>query len=125
MLFRREIDPRRFGGDMVRTILDVRELVTALPRRIDKISKNIEHGNFKVHIELENYVETIRGLVDKVSHSFNRLSLAIIIAALIIAASSLLPLFKGGSETGRNILIGIMGLLSVIWVIWMFKSRKS
>jgi ubiquinone biosynthesis protein len=124
MLFRREIDPKRIGGDVVRTFLDMRELLTALPRRIDKISKNIEHGHFKVHIELENYVETVRGLVDRVSQSFNRLSLAIIIAALIMALSSLLPLFKDRGNTGRYFLIGLMGFLSLIWAVSAFRSRK-
>jgi len=126
MLFRREVDPKRFGGDIVRTALDLRELITALPRRIDKISKNIEHGNFKVHIELENYVESIRGMADRMSRSFNRLSLAIIIAALLVAVSSLAPLFKDSRQFGGYVRAGTgaLILLSAAWIISIMRSKK-
>jgi len=127
MLFRREMDPRQFGGDVIRTFLDLRELVTALPRRIDKISKSIEHGHFKVHIEMDNYVETIRGMVDRIGHSFNRLSLAIIIAALLIAVSTLVPLYHGVKFFGRTLPeLGLIALavLSLIWIFSTLRSRK-
>lgn len=128
MLFRREMDPRNFGGELVRTFLDMRELLTALPRRIDRISKSLEQGHLKVRIEMDSYVETLHKMVDRMGQSFNRLSLSIIIAALLIAASTLMPRYEnvkiGWFSLPGLTLITLCALL-VVWVISLIRSGKS
>ncbi len=125
MLFRRELDFRQFGGDMVRTFLDLRDLMAALPRRLDRISKNIEQGHLKVRIEMDSYVETARSMVDRLSQSFNRLSMSIVLAALLIVVALILPDRDSAVAFGmslREIALGCVLLLSAAWIISLFRS---
>jgi ubiquinone biosynthesis protein len=125
MLFRRELDFRQFGGDMVRTFLDLRDLMAALPRRLDRISKNIEQGHLKVRIEMDSYVETARSMVDRLSQSFNRLSMSIVLAALLIVVALILPDRESAVAFGmslREIALASVLLLSAAWIISLFRS---
>ncbi len=125
MLFRRELDFRQFGGDMVRTFLDLRDLMAALPRRLDRISKNIEQGHLKVRIEMDSYVETARSMVDRLSQSFNRLSMSIVLAALLIVVALILPDRESAVAFGmslREIALACVLLLSAAWIISLFRS---
>ncbi len=125
MLFRRELDFRQFGGDMVRTFLDLRDLMAALPRRLDRISKNIEQGHLKVRIEMDSYVETARSMVDRLSQSFNRLSMSIVLAALLIVVALILPDRDSAVAFGmslREIALACVLLLSAAWIISLFRS---
>ncbi|HOX28133.1 MAG TPA: AarF/ABC1/UbiB kinase family protein [bacterium] len=127
MLFRRELDPRHFGGDVVRTFLDLRDLATALPKRLDRISKSIERGQIKVRLEMDSQIESLKRLSDSIGRSFNRLSLSIIIAALLIAVSALIP--QVGSVRFLNwsmkeLLLTALVILPVVWIISLFRSGK-
>ncbi|HOO56392.1 MAG TPA: AarF/ABC1/UbiB kinase family protein [bacterium] len=127
MLLRKELDPRNFGGDVVKTFLDVRDLLSAMPKRLDKISKNIETGHMKVRIEMDNYLDTIRGMVENVGQSFNRLSLAIVIGALLIALSSLVPRYDSIMLFNwplHDVALVALIAMAGIWIMSVFRSGK-
>lgn len=127
MLLRREMDPRNVSKDMIRTAIDLRDLLTALPRRLDKISKGLEQGQFKVRIELESYIESAQEMVENVGKSINRLSLAIIIAALLISSAMILPKYEGVTLFGKSlseIIIIALLIFAIIWIISIFRSGR-
>ncbi len=127
MLLRREMDPRNMGKDFIKTAIDIRDLVIAMPKRLDRISRGLEEGQLKVKIELENYVDTIKGTVDRAGQSVNRLSLAIILAALLISASTILPRYDDVTVFGKSlpdILIITLLIMAVVWIAAIFRSGR-
>ena len=89
--------------DMNKHIFD---FVSSLPVDLNEILKKIKNGNLKIefeHVGLENFESTV-------AKSFNRLSISIVIAAILIGSSMLLishipPLYKNIS------IFGIAGFL--------------
>jgi hypothetical protein len=65
--------------------------------------------------------------VERIGHSFNRLSLAIIIAALLIAVSSIIPLYHNVKIFGLSlpgIGLGSLVVLTAVWIISIMRSGK-
>lgn len=127
MLLRREMDPRNMGKDIMKTVIDMRDLVFAMPKRLDRISRGLENGQLKVKIELENYIDTLKDTVDRAGRSVNRLSLAIILAALLVSASMIMPMYEDVTLFGRSlpdIIIIALLVLAGVWVFAIFRSGR-
>lgn len=124
MLFRRELDFRNMGGEAAKLIIDTRELVTALPKRLNKITRSLEQGQFKVKLEMEQYVDTAKGLTRKLGNSVNRLSISIVIAGLLIMFSRMTQSNRPvlGNFTFSEISMGSLVLLSAVWIFAIIRS---
>ncbi len=128
MLFRRELDPANFSREMVKTMIDMRDLFTALPKRLDRISRNLEEGHLKVRIEMENYIDSAKDSVESVGRSVNRLSMAIVVGALLIASSSIVHEYQGIEVFGvsvADIILIILLMLSGGWIFGLLKSSGN
>lgn len=127
MLFERELDPRNLGAEAAKMLLDTRDLVSVLPKRLNKITKNLEQGQFKVKLELERYVDTVRDTMRKVTNSVNRLAMAIVLAALILLVGQALPrdavLFHSWSLA--EITLTVLLALSLILALAIWRSGRK
>ena len=126
MLFQREMDPRNLGSEAAKMLLDTRDLVSVLPRRLNKITKSMEQGQFKVKLELERYVDTLNSVMRRMSNSVNRLALAIVLAAVILLASRIIPgdqVLVPGWTVGQATLIVLL-VLAVILTFAIWRSGR-
>jgi ubiquinone biosynthesis protein len=82
-IVRERFSPRRFKKELEEVSLDYVTLIHDLPRSIDNILKIIEDGELKIRMEHSN-LKKIAARLDIVS---NRISLAIIIASIIVGTS--------------------------------------
>jgi ubiquinone biosynthesis protein len=113
------MDPRQILRNMRGAMQDASDLATRLPDDVNAILSKFRQGNFqlKVHHEhLENLTKTL----DK---SSNRISFALIIAALLIGSSLLVP--QQGMVLGLVTLqtLGIFGYIAAVIIgLWLIVS---
>jgi ubiquinone biosynthesis protein len=113
------MDPRQMLRNMRGAMQDASDLATRLPDDVNEILSKFRQGNFqlKVHHEhLENLTKTL----DK---SSNRISFALIIAALLIGSSLLIP--QEGNVLGLMTLqtLGIFGYIAAAIIgLWLLAS---
>jgi ubiquinone biosynthesis protein len=113
------MDPRQILRNMRGAMQDASDLATRLPDDVNAILSKFRQGNFqlKVHHEhLENLTKTF----DK---SSNRISFALIIAALLIGSSLLVP--QQGNVLGLVTLqtLGIFGYIAAAIIgLWLLVS---
>jgi len=101
-LVRERLSLQHLGGRAMRTLRDMEQLVQVLPRRLDALSSQLEHGDLTVGIDLRR-LQSVLAKLDKIA---NRLSFSILVAALIIG-SGLIILGGEAVSTWRLPLIGI------------------
>ena len=98
--------PKRVGKELFETAYEMDKLAKVLPGQVRQLMKKLVNDKFTidfVHIGLEN-------IVDEIDRSSNRLSLGLIISALIIGSSLIMTTGKGPLFLGFPIL-GIAGFL--------------
>lgn len=98
--------PKKMGKEFFETAHEVDKLVKVLPGQVRQLMKKLVSDKFTidfVHFGLEN-------LIDEIDRSSNRLSLGLIISALIIGSSLIMTTGKGPLFLGFPIL-GIAGFL--------------
>lgn len=126
-LFRRELDPKQILASTVRGLLDLRDLVNVLPKRLNKITRAMERSEYKMRIELDNLPDTLRQYSRSLARSANRLSFAIVLAALIIGAPSLLSMNKDPiihTFTAAHIAQFGITAVTVAWLISLLRSGR-
>jgi len=118
--FRRQrLDPRRMFREARGSLAELRELVYRMPEDFNAILTKLRHGEIQMrvrHEHLENLVKTL----DK---SSNRISFALIIAALLMGSSLLVP--QQGSLFGLLHMqtLGVLGFTTAaIMGIWLLLS---
>jgi ubiquinone biosynthesis protein len=82
-LLRKRFSPEQLKEKAESVLMDYASVARTLPRDIDNVLKMIEAGEIKIHMEHAN----LRRLTNKIDILSNRLSLAIIIASIIIGTS--------------------------------------
>ena len=90
-----------------------------LPSTIDRMLRRASRGEIRVAIVPRDY----QGLVDQVSELINRLAFALVVAALVIGASSVLS--ASGVPDWLRVVgeIGLVGALGVtVWFFWSIIS---
>jgi ubiquinone biosynthesis protein len=95
-----------------------------IPRRIARIANKIERGDLAIRFEHEN----LGGLIRTLENASSRLTLGIILAALIIGSSMLITTTVGPSMFGVPA-IGVVGyLISAVIGLWLafniIRSRR-
>ena len=116
--------PKRVGKDFLETAHEMDKLAKVLPGQVRQLMKKLVNDKFTidfVHFGLEN-------LIDEIDRSSNRLSLGLIISALIIGSSLIMttgkgPLFLGFPILGISgfMLAGFLGFLLAAVII---RSKK-
>ena len=81
----RDIEPAAVLRNVRRAIQDAGELASRLPEDLNSVLTKFRQGRFGVHVHHE-HLETLTKTLDK---SSNRISFALIIAALLVASSLL------------------------------------
>ena len=103
-LLARRLDPRRQARATVRVLRDLREFGRSVPRQLTRIFQKMIEGKFAVDFVHQGY----EPMIDEIDRSSNRISLALIISALIIGSAVI-------SHSGRGPLLwdfpvfGILG----------------
>jgi len=123
-LTRSRFDPARAAKSLTQSITDIREIVGLFPFEIRRIVRKLRRGELIVPLEHRN----LENLVSEIDRSSNRLSFALIIAALIVG-SSLLIRADVGARIFNVPLIGLLGFLFAgvlgVWlVIGILRSRR-
>ncbi len=94
-------------GNLLQSALDAGQLAQELPSRLDRITASLAEGKFRVEVdavERDEWIQTLRGAA-------NRLTLGLVVAALIVGSSLLVRV-----ETGFTIL-GYPGLAAIFFGI--------
>jgi len=123
-LIRKRMSPSSIAGNTMETIMDYQKLTKNFPSKMERILDKFSAGNFAIdffHKGLEDFM----GEIDR---SSNRLTVGIIIAALIVG-SALVLAFGGGPELFGYPILGILGFTTAgflgLWLaIFIIKSRK-
>jgi ubiquinone biosynthesis protein len=115
----REFDPRNIKRNFQKLIRETADLVTKLPEDINLILSKFRLGLIQIRVQHEH----LENLVHTLDKSSNRISFAVIIAALLIASSMLVP--QQGNVLGlvRLQTLGVLGyVIAAIVGIWLIVS---
>ncbi|MEO1958473.1 MAG: AarF/ABC1/UbiB kinase family protein [Nautiliaceae bacterium] len=121
-LYKRDFSPFsiiKHSHEINKSLLD---FIISAPESFNEIISKIRDGSLKIefeHIGLENFEEAVK-------KSFNRLSISIIIASILIGSSMLLSAKIPPTISGLSIL-GVGGFLFafVLGVFWIFSILKD
>jgi ubiquinone biosynthesis protein len=119
------IDPRRMLADLRRNLRTVVETLAHLPEDLDAVVRQFRRGQFQMRVHHEH----LDNLVQMLDRSSNRLSFALIIAALLVGSSMLVS--QEGNVLGlvRLQTLGILGYVAAaamgIWLlVSILRSRR-
>jgi len=123
-LTRSRFDPTRAVKSIMQGLGDIRGIVNVLPFELRRIVRKLRRGELIVPLEHRG----LENLIGEIDRSSNRVSFALIIAALIVG-SSLLIRADVGARVFNVPLIGLLGFLFAgvlgIWlVIGILRSRR-
>ncbi|NQV01039.1 MAG: AarF/ABC1/UbiB kinase family protein [Bacteroidia bacterium] len=82
-LFARQFDPKTIAREVFDTLKEYYRLIMELPSELNEIIYKIKEGRFKTLIEIKGF----EPLVEELEQTSNRVSIAIVLAALIIGGS--------------------------------------
>jgi len=121
-LMYRRYDPRRRFRDLLNVFDDFSNLVEELPQGLRDTLRRINAGELRIQFEHRN----LEKLTKEFNQSSNRISSAVIIAALIIGSSLVMQVPSGPNFFGFP-LLGILGYLvaSVLGLILLWNIFRS
>lgn len=125
MLFRRELDPQKMLASSFKGLLDLRDLLNALPRRLDKITRAVERGEYKSKTEIINLNTALREYSKIQGRSFNRLAVAIVIGALILALPQLATLTPRPLVFGLDAVHAAFAAAAALGAVWLVSTFRS
>ena len=101
---------RRVAGDTV-------SLLSSLPGQLRHALRALRQGRFNLNLD----VERLKAFGDQVAHSANRLTVGIVVAALIVGSSIVMTVEGGPTLLGLP-LFGLLGFLGAavggVWLVW-------
>jgi ubiquinone biosynthesis protein len=115
-------DPRFLARDAIRAGEDTVTMLATLPRELTAIVTALRSGRLKIPTEIEGYAQAE---VER-ARSANRVSLSLMVSALLVGSSILLAAGGGPSVLGLpgNGILGVLGLLTAgggyLWIAWGF-----
>ncbi|NQV32820.1 MAG: hypothetical protein HQ515_09005 [Phycisphaeraceae bacterium] len=115
----RDFEPKQFARHLTRALQDAGELAWHLPDDINTILSKFRQGKFLVRIQHEH----LEHLIQTLDTSSNRISLSLIVAALLVGSSLLVP--QTGTVLGLFDLqtIGLAGyILAAVIGLWLVIS---
>jgi ubiquinone biosynthesis protein len=123
---RQQFSPRTWGENVLRGGQEWSNLVLTLPRRLSHLLDDANTGNLSVNLRLPEIPDAMARL-DRIA---NRLSVSILLAALIIGLATLVPAFNLAEQWGlviTLILVSFAGAsLLGLWLIFsIWRSRRK
>jgi len=82
-LFTRQFDPKTIAREVFDSLKEYYRLIMELPSELSEIIYKIKEGRFKTQIDIKGF----EPLVEEIEQTSNRISIAIVLAALIIGGS--------------------------------------
>jgi ubiquinone biosynthesis protein len=117
-LMKQQFHPKRIASEVYDAIKEYYRLIMEFPSEINEIIYKIKEGKFKTMIEVKGF----EPLMDHVDSASNRISAAIVVAALIIGAS-IISQFEQSRMAGI-IIFGIAGIFGFWLLIKLFRKNK-
>jgi len=116
--------PRNLGPRLIKTGVDWSDLFGLLPRIGSQLLVQAERGRLGVTLEHKG-LDRALGRLDRLG---NRISLSVLLAALIVGLALLIPAFNLGEEVGLATVVVIVGFVGVsllgIWLAFsIWRSR--
>lgn len=115
----RNLEPKHLLRQLRKALEDAGDLATRIPRDLNTVLGKIRQGTFELRVHHEH----LDALTRTLDHSSNRISFALIIAALLVASSLLVP--QKGTVLGLFDLqsMGIFGyIIAAIIGAWLLIS---
>jgi ubiquinone biosynthesis protein len=108
--------PRVLARQGLREIGDLARLLSALPHDLRRMLRSVRDGQLRHHID----IEYLRQFSRQIDHSANRLTVGVVLAALIVG-SSITMTVKGGPTLLGLPLFGLLGFvgatLAGVWLL--------
>lgn len=98
--------PRAVARQGARALVDTAGLLAGLPRELRRLLRTARGGHFRHHIDVEH----LKQFSTQIGHSANRLTVGVVLAALIIGSSITLTVEGGPTLLGLP-LFGLLGFL--------------
>jgi ubiquinone biosynthesis protein len=108
------------SGSVITTLLESRDFVQGLPWRVNRALDAIGEGNLEVRVRVTDEAQLLTGI----HQMANRLSMALILAALIVGASLMMRIPSTLTVLGYPViavlffLAAAAGGLALLWSIW-------
>lgn len=120
----RKFNPRRFLKDFQSFNDELRWLFTQSPQELKQVLRRLRRGDLQLQMQVRNLDSFIR----EMDRSSNRLSLSLLVAALIVG-SSIIATMRQGYTVFDMPLLGLLGylfaaILGIFLVISILRSRK-
>ena len=117
--------PRAWGPPLAKAASDWAELLGLIPRVGSQLLTRVERGEMEVTISLK---ELDQALV-RLDRSANRLSLSMLLAALIVGLALLVPAFNLAERWGLATILVVIGFIGAslvgLWLIFsIWLSRR-
>ncbi len=111
--------PQWWGERAFRELLNLRELLSTLPRKLPALFELLEKGRLGLDISISEVGEAGRSL----QRSVNRLALSILLAAFIIASSLLIAAWPSiGSQSWGIWILALGFVVSAVLGLWLLVS---
>ncbi|KXS44187.1 MULTISPECIES: ABC1 kinase family protein [unclassified Candidatus Frackibacter] len=123
-LLRERLEPKRLIKDLFDDIREFYDFIINFPEKLDKVLRLLENRNLRIELKHLGLDE----LISKLDIVTNRLSISVIIAALIVGSSLVMQIDKGPSFLGLP-MIGLSGYLiagffGILLIISIIKSGR-
>jgi ubiquinone biosynthesis protein len=117
-LLKKQYNPKKIAEELFDSIAEYYKLIKDFPSDFNEIIYKIKEGRFKTMIELKGF----EPLSDHIDRASNRVSIAIVVASLIIGASII-------SQWERTKMVGIFvfilaGIFGFWLIIKLFRRNK-
>ncbi|MCD6163578.1 MAG: AarF/ABC1/UbiB kinase family protein [candidate division Zixibacteria bacterium] len=120
----RKYNPGNFIKDLIRSADELKWLLIELPRKIRHITNKLSEGELQVRMQHKG----LENLIREIDKSSNRLSVSMLIAALIVGSSLIMTVDKGIMIFDFPVmgLIGFLfaGILGIFLVISILRAGK-
>ena len=122
----RQFSPRTLGEKALRGGQEWGDLVLTMPRRLSHLLDDMEAGNLSVNLRLPE----VPGLMARLDRIANRLSISILLAALIMGLATLVPAFNLAEQWGLVIVLILVSFAGAsllgLWLIFsIWRSRRK
>jgi len=122
-LIRKRMEPAALAEEAKRLMMDVASVARSLPSETQEILRKLRRGKLRIEFEHRGLDDGIREL-DRAS---NRLSLALILSAILLASTMVLQLGSGGGTMWLRIGIfgyAVAGILGLVLAFSILRSGR-
>ncbi|HET92357.1 MAG TPA: hypothetical protein ENN99_16705 [Chloroflexi bacterium] len=118
--------PRSWGMPLVKSVTDWAEFAQLIPRVGSQVLTRVEQGEFEITL---THKDLDQALV-RLDRSANRLSLSMLLAALIVGLALLIPIFNLGDRLSLSTILVIGGFVGAsligLWIIFsIWRSERN